>query len=63
MSAQIISFPPRGPFAVEVEYCGSAYVVKCRDHSWLHASRDEANSEAIAIASAYGVNARTAAAP
>jgi hypothetical protein len=43
MTAQILPFPPRGPFAVRVEREFErehpAYLVICRDHGWPSATR------------------------
>jgi hypothetical protein len=61
MTAQILPFPPRGPFVVRVEREGAAWLVICRDHGWLHGDRHAANAEAVEIARGFGVPARTAA--
>ena len=36
MTAQIIPFPPRAPFAVRIEREGPAWLVVCRRHAWLY---------------------------
>jgi hypothetical protein len=39
MTAEIINFPPRAPFAVYVKRIETCWVVLCRDHGWLHGDR------------------------
>lgn len=60
MTAQIIPFPPRGPFTVHVEREGAAWLVICRDHGWLHGDRRKAIFDAIEIASGFVVALRVA---
>jgi hypothetical protein len=55
MTARIIQFPQRGPFAVHVEREGAAWLVVCRDHGWLHGDRREALEDAQDIADGFGV--------
>ena len=55
MSAQIISFPPRGPFAVSVVDDEDGWLVICRKHSWAHADQRNAIAEAEAVAAGFGV--------
>ena len=55
MTAQIISFPQRGPFVVHVEREGLAWIVVCRDHGWLHSDQREAIADAETIADGFGV--------
>ena len=55
MTAQIIQFPPRGPFAVHIERAGAAWLVTCRDHAWLHGDQRTAVADAIEIARGFGV--------
>jgi hypothetical protein len=57
MTAGIIKFPERGPFAVRIEREAEAWLVVARDHGWLHGSRHEAEAEADAerVARGFGV--------
>lgn len=55
MIAQIIPFPPRGPFAVHIERDGAAWLVVARDHGWLHGDRRNALAEAQSAAAGFGV--------
>jgi hypothetical protein len=55
MSARVIPFPQRVPFAVRVEREGPAWLVICRNHGWLYTDHCDAVTEANAIARAYGV--------
>jgi hypothetical protein len=55
MTAPIISFPPRGPFAVYVKHIESCWLVLCRDHGWLHGDRLSAIADANSIAAGFGV--------
>lgn len=50
MTARIIPFPQRAPFAVRIEREGAAWLVVCRDHGWLHGDRGAAIADANAIA-------------
>jgi hypothetical protein len=55
MTARIIPFPPRGPFAVRIEREDQAWLVICREHGWVHGSRHEALADAAEIAAGFGV--------
>ena len=55
MTARIIPFPQRAPFAVRIEREGPAWLVTCRDHGWLHGDRDAAIADANTIARGFGV--------
>jgi hypothetical protein len=55
MTARIIPFPQRAPFAVCIEREGPAWLVICRNHGWLHANRSDAITEACALARGFGV--------
>ena len=56
MTARLLQFPARGPFAVRIEREDDlAWAVICRDHSWLHGSRHEALADAFSIARGFGV--------
>jgi hypothetical protein len=55
MTARIIRFPERGPFAVRIEREDSAWLVVARDHAWLHGSHHEALVDAERIARWFGV--------
>jgi hypothetical protein len=55
MTAGIIQFPQRGPFAVRIEREAEAWLVICRSHAWLFGSRHAAMTEANGIASGFGV--------
>jgi hypothetical protein len=59
MSATVIPFPPRGPFAVIVERAGPAWLVIVRQHGWLHGDRRKAIAEAREIARGFGVGVFT----
>jgi hypothetical protein len=61
MTAQIIRFPKRGPFAVHVVGDGAAWLVVCRDHGWLHGNFVDAFNDAVAVAASFGVAVRVAA--
>jgi hypothetical protein len=54
MTAQILPFPPRGPFAVRVEREFErehpAYLVICRDHGWAFGNARDALAEGSALA-------------
>ena len=60
MTARVIQFPPRAPFAVRVEREGPAWLVVCRDHGWLHADHLDAIAEANEIARGFGVAVKVA---
>lgn len=55
MTAVILKFPDRGPFAVHVAREDHAWLVICREHGWLFGSRSAAMSEATAIAHTFRV--------
>ena len=56
MTARILQFPPRGPFAVRVQHDGGgAWLVISRQHGWLFGSRREALADASEIAAGFGV--------
>ena len=55
MTARIIPFPPRTPFAVCIEREGPAWLVTCRNHGWLHGDCRSAIAEASALARGFGV--------
>jgi hypothetical protein len=55
MTARILKFLERGPFNVRVEREDAAWLVICRDHGWLHGSRDTALVDAEQIARGFGV--------
>ena len=54
MTAQVISFPPRAPFAIYVQKIEDVWLVLCRDHGWIHADRLEAIADASYIARGFG---------
>jgi hypothetical protein len=54
-TARILPFPLRGPFAVRIEREPPAWLVICRDHGWLHGSREAALADAKRIAAGFGV--------
>jgi hypothetical protein len=58
MSARIIEFPPRRSFSVRIMREAEAWLVLCREHGWLHGSRDAALSDAIEIAQGFGLAVR-----
>jgi hypothetical protein len=55
MTAIIIPFPTRGPFAVCIEREDEAWLVIAKDHGWLFGSHHEATKEAREIARGFGV--------
>lgn len=55
MTARILQFPPRGPFAVQIVREDPAWLVICKQHAWLFGSRREAMAEAREIADGYAV--------
>jgi hypothetical protein len=55
MSAQIISFPPRGPFVVSVRSDADGWLVTAKSHNWVHADKREAIADAEYVASTFGV--------
>ena len=55
MTASIIKFPERGPFAVRIEREAEAWLVIFRSHAWLFGSRHAAMTEANGIARGFGV--------
>jgi hypothetical protein len=64
VTAHILPFPRRAPllgcrraepFAVEVMREYPAWLVRCRDHGWLHGSRQEALADVRAIAAGWDV--------
>ncbi|MGA7737352.1 MAG: hypothetical protein WCB22_18195 [Pseudolabrys sp.] len=56
MTAQIIPFPPRAPFAVRVQPDDDGWLVVCRSHGWLHGNRLAALADANAIAQGFGAS-------
>jgi hypothetical protein len=55
MTALVIPFPPRAPFAVHVKRIEEAcWLVLCRDHGWVHADRWDAIADANFIARGFG---------
>jgi hypothetical protein len=54
MSARIIEFPPRRSFSVRIMREAEAWLVLCREHGWLHGSRDAALADANEIAEEFG---------
>jgi hypothetical protein len=58
--AAVLTFPARGPFAVDIERerDGEAWLVRCRSHGWLHGSSDDALKDARAIAHGFNVAVR-----
>jgi hypothetical protein len=56
MTARILQFPPRGPFAVCIQHdSGGGWLVICRQHGWLFGSRRDALADAAEIAAGFGV--------
>jgi hypothetical protein len=51
----IIPFPRRGPWQVELLRAGDAWLVLARSYAWLHGSRDAALADAELIAAGHGV--------
>jgi hypothetical protein len=54
MTARIISFPPRRSVSVRIMREAEAWLVICREHGWLHGSRDAALADANEIAEEFG---------
>jgi hypothetical protein len=63
MSAQIIQFPPRGPFYVRVERerDGDGWLAIAPNHGWMHGDFYSALCAARSIASGFGVCVRSSA--
>jgi hypothetical protein len=56
MTARILQFPSRGPFAVSVLHDrDGAWLVVCRERGWLFGSQREALADASEIAAGFGV--------
>jgi hypothetical protein len=55
MSAAILPFPPRGPWKVELLREGPAFLVRARDHGWLHGSLADALADVQWLAATAGV--------
>jgi hypothetical protein len=55
VTAHVIPFPPRGPFAVYVVDDADGWLVLCRKHAWLHSDQREAIRDAEFVASTHGV--------
>ena len=55
MTAQIFSFPARGPFSVRIEREDQTWLVICRDHGWQFADQRNAINEAKNVAAGFGV--------
>jgi hypothetical protein len=58
LTARIIEFPPRRSMAVRILREDTAWLVVCREHGWLHGSRDAALADAIEIAGGLGITIR-----
>jgi hypothetical protein len=52
-SAVILPFPPRGPWKVELLREGPAFLVRARDHAWLHGDYAAAREDAAWLAENY----------
>jgi hypothetical protein len=61
MTAVVLKFPRRGPFAVRVEPegDGGGWLVIARSHGWLCGERDNALHDACEIANGFGVAVRS----
>jgi hypothetical protein len=55
MSAVILPFPQRGPWKIELLREGPAFLVRARDHAWLHGSLETARKDAEWLAATAGV--------
>jgi hypothetical protein len=55
MSAVVLPFPPRGPWKIELLREGPAWLVRARDHAWLHGSLETARKDAEWLAARAGV--------
>jgi hypothetical protein len=55
MTNNLIQFPRRAPFDVNVTEDDDGWLVVCRSHGWLHADRREAIEDAREIARGFGV--------
>ena len=51
----VVPFPRRGPFRVEVLREDAAWLVLARSYGWLHGSLDAALADAELIAAGHGV--------
>jgi hypothetical protein len=54
-NSNVLPFPRRGPFEVEILREGLAWLVRARSYAWLHGSRDAALADAELIAAGHGV--------
>ena len=61
MTAIILKFPPRPPFAVRVERerDGEGWLVVCRSHGWLHGDFNAAIHDARIVVAGHGVTVRS----
>lgn len=59
MTARILAFPQRSPFAVHIAREDGAWLVICRAHGWLFGSRGEALVNARELAHGFGVPVNT----
>jgi len=55
VTARILQFPTRGPWAVELLREGAAFLVRARDHAWLHGTLPDALADARWLADNHGV--------
>jgi hypothetical protein len=55
MTAAILKFPQRGPFAVTICREDEAWLVVCRQHGWLCGDSSEARTIAESTARGFGV--------
>jgi hypothetical protein len=55
MTAQIIPFPPRGPFTVSVRSDADGWLVIAKSYGWLHVDQREAIADAEYVAGTFGV--------
>jgi hypothetical protein len=53
--AVVLPFPQRGPWKIELLREGPAFLVRARDHGWLHGSLPEALADARWLAANAGV--------
>jgi hypothetical protein len=60
MTAQIIPFPPRGPFVVWVRPNEAGWLVTAKSAAWVHADKYNAIVDAEFVAGTFGVAIKVA---
>jgi hypothetical protein len=55
MTAVVLPFPRRGPWKIELLREGAAFLVRARNHGWLHGSLADALADAKWLAANHRV--------